>query len=178
VVAATLEHTDPVHKVTVVPRGRSMGVTHQMPERDRYLWRREELADQLALMLGGRAAEALVFDTATSGAGDDLQRATRLARRMVERWGMSPSLGPLTSTSSEEVFLGEQITRSREHSEATARAIDDEVRRILDEAVRRATDTLRAHRAALDHVAERLLEEEEIPGKVVLDAIDAGASPA
>ena len=166
---AILPTADPVHKVTIVPRGRSMGATHQLPERERYVWRRDELLDRITLMLGGRAAEKLVFDTVTSGAEDDLQRATRLARRMVLRWGMSPSLGAFSAGSEEQqVFLGEQIGRQRDHSEATARAADEEVRRILDEAGERARTTLEENREGLDRLAQLLVEKEEITGEDVL----------
>ncbi len=170
VVAAALPNTDPVHKVTIIPRGRAMGSTHQLPEKERYLWRREDLLDRLAMTLGGRAAEALVFDSFTSGAEDDLEKATKLARQMVLRWGMSPELGPFASGGpQEQVFLGEEIARQRDHSEETAREADQAVRRILDGAWERATETLEAHRHALDGVAELLLEREEITGREVED---------
>jgi cell division protease FtsH len=172
VLGAVLPTSDPVHKVTIVPRGRSMGATHQLPERERYVWRRDELLDRITLMLGGRAAEELVFGTVTSGAEDDLQRATRLARRMVLRWGMSPSLGAFSAGSEEQqVFLGEQIGRPRDHSEATARAADTEVRRILDEAGNRARATLEDNREGLDRLAALLVEKEEITGEDVLRAL-------
>jgi cell division protease FtsH len=172
VVAAALENTDPVHKVTIIPRGRAMGSTHQLPERDRYLWRREELQDRLAMTLGGRAAEALVFDSATSGAEDDLERATKLARQMVLHWGMSAQIGPFASGGREEqVFLGEQITQRRDYSEETAQEVDQEVRRILKEAATRARETLEAHREALDRVADLLLEKEEITGAEVMQLL-------
>ncbi len=168
IVAAVLPSTDPVHKVTIIPRGRAMGATHQLPTRERYLWRREDLLDQLAVMLGGRAAENLVFDTSTSGAEDDLQRATKLARTMVLRWGMSPALGPFASGASEErVFLGEELTRQRDHSEETAREVDQEVRRILTDASDRAREALETHRDALDRMAQLLLEKEEVSGAEV-----------
>ncbi|MDZ7780740.1 MAG: ATP-dependent zinc metalloprotease FtsH [Gemmatimonadota bacterium] len=171
IVAATLPNTDPVHKVTIVPRGRAMGTTHQLPERERYIWRREDLLDQLALLLGGRAAEDLVFGTVTSGAEDDLQRATETARRMVSRWGMSDSLGPFSSGGPEEVFIGQQLARGRDHSEATARAVDGEVRRILDDAANRARETLEQHRDALEQVVALLLEKEEVSGDEVAEAL-------
>jgi len=174
VVAAALPHTDPVHKVTIVPRGRAMGSTHQLPERERYLWRREDLMDRIAMTLGGRAAEGLVFGTATSGAEDDLEKATKLARTMVLRWGMSPDLGPFASGAREEqVFLGEEIARRRDYSEETAREVDREVRRILREASHRARETLESSRDALDRVADLLLEKEEITGKEVEQLLEA-----
>lgn len=174
VVAAALPHTDPVHKVTIVPRGRAMGSTHQLPERERYLWRREDLLDRIAMTLGGRAAEGLVFGTATSGAEDDLEKATKLARTMVLRWGMSPDLGPFASGAREErVFLGEEIARRRDYSEETAREVDQEVRRIPREASHRARETLESSRDALDRVADLLLEKEEITGNEVEQLLEA-----
>ena len=173
VVGAVLPNTDPVHKVTIVPRGRAMGSTHQLPERERYLWRRDDLLDRMAMTLGGRAAEELVFGTATSGAEDDLERATKLARTMVLRWGMSKGLGLFASGAREEqVFLGEEIARQRDHSEQTAREVDQEVRRILEEASDRARETLETHREALDRVAELLLEKEEITGQEVEELLE------
>jgi cell division protease FtsH len=171
--AATLPSADPVHKVTIIPRGRSMGSTHQRPERDRFLWRRDELLDHLAMVLGGRAAEELVFDTLTSGAEDDLHRATRLARRMVLRWGMSPALGPFSvGSQDEQVFLGEQIGRAPDHSEATAETADAEVRRLLEAAASKAVATLNEHRDVLDAVADALLEREEITGAEVVELLE------
>ncbi len=164
-VAATLPHADPIHKVTIVPRGRSMGATHQLPEDERYIHEQEHMLDRLAVMLGGRAAEQVVFDTLTSGAEDDLQQATRLARKMVLSWGMSERLGPMASGSRrEQVFLGEEIAQRRDYSEETAREVDEEVKAIIDEAHRRATDVLRERRDTLDRIAEVLKEEEEITG--------------
>jgi cell division protease FtsH len=173
-VGAALPHSDPVHKVTIVPRGRAMGSTHQLPERERYLWRREELLDRLAMTLAGRAAEELIFGTATSGAEDDLEKATKLARTMVLRWGMSPELGLFASGAREEqVFLGEEISRQKDHSEETAREVDREVRRILGEAYDRARETLETHGKALERVMELLLEKEEITGQEVEELLEA-----
>ena len=169
IVAAVLPHADPIHKVTIVPRGRAMGVTQQLPERDRYVYRREYMLDRLAVMMGGRAAEQLIFDTATSGAENDLKQATQLARRMVLDWGMSPKLNHIAlGGRSEQVFLGQEIAQRREYSEATAREVDQEIQAILDEAYERAASTLRERREALASLVEILLEEEEIPGKRVL----------
>ena len=174
VVAAALPNTDPVHKVTIIPRGRAMGSTHQLPEKERYLWKKSDLLDRLALTLGGRAAESLVFDTATSGAEDDLEKATQLARRMVLRWGMSEGLGLFASEAREgQVFLGEEIARQKDFSEETARQADEEVRKILDQAWSLARETLERHRKALDEVAEMLLEKEEITGQEVLGVLDS-----
>lgn len=174
-VAAALPQADPVHKVTIVPRGRAMGSTHQLPERERYLWKKEDLMDRLAMVLGGRAAESLVFDTATSGAEDDLEKATQLARRMVLRWGMSPGFGLFSSEARKgQVFLGEEMAKPREYSEETARKADGEVREILEQAWSRARTTLQSNREALDRVADLLLEKEEITGQEVMEILESG----
>jgi len=172
VLAAVLPHADPIHKVTIVPRGRAMGVTQQLPERDRYVYRREYMLDRLAVMMGGRASEHLVLNTKTSGAEQDLRQATNLARKMVLSWGMSEKLGQLAfGGRQEQVFLGEEIAQRREYSEQTAREVDEEIRAILDRAYRLATDTLKEHRDALDRLAKALREKEEIPGDEVLEII-------
>jgi cell division protease FtsH len=179
VVAAVLPDADPIHKVTIVPRGRAMGVTQQLPERDKYLYRREYILDRLAVMMGGRAAEDLVMNTATSGAEQDLKQATHLARKMVLDWGMSERFKDVSlGGARENVFLGEQIARGREYSDATARDVDEEVQKILDEAYERATDALREHRAGLDRLAAELQEKEELRSDRVLALLELdGSSP-
>ena len=168
IVAAMLPHADPIHKVTIVPRGRAMGATQQLPERDRYVYRRAYMLDRLAVMMGGRAAEHLVFETATSGAENDLKQATQLARRMVLDWGMSPQLSHIAlGGRSDQVFLGQEIAQRRDYSETTAREVDEEIKAILDEAYEKATGVLQEHREVLDRLVETLLEEEEIPGERV-----------
>lgn len=175
-VAAILPNADPVHKVTIVPRGRAMGVTQQLPEREKYVYPREYLLDRLAVMMGGRAAEQLKFQTATSGAENDLKQATQLARKMVLDWGMSNLLQHVALGSErKEVFLGEEIGHHREYSETTAREVDQEVKGILEEAYQRAARTLQEHRRQLDDLAELLLEKEEVSGEAVLELI--GVSP-
>jgi len=165
VVAVTLPNADPIHKVTIIPRGRAMGVTQQLPEREKYIYEQEYMLDRMAVMLGGRAAEELVFGTATSGAEDDLKHATDLARKMVLDWGMSEELGPMASGGQrQQVFLGEEIAQRPKYSEATARQVDEEVQRILEESYQRASQMLQENRAGLDRVAEQLLEREEILG--------------
>jgi cell division protease FtsH len=172
-VAALLPHADPIHKVTIVPRGRAMGVTQQLPERDKYVYRREYMLDRLAVMMGGRAAESLVLNTATSGAENDLKQATQLARKMVLDWGMSEELGYVAFGSDRnQVFLGEELTQRREYSETTARQVDKETRAILNEAYKRAYTTLEEHREALNRIADALLEHEEIPGSRILELIN------
>jgi cell division protease FtsH len=168
-----LPHADPIHKVTIVPRGQAMGVTQQLPERERYVYRREYMLDRLAVMMGGRASENLVLDTFTSGAENDLKQATQLARKMVLDWGMSERLGHMAlGGRREQVFLGEEIAQRREYSERTAREIDEEIKAILDQAYGRATETLKAHREGLERLADALLEKEEIPGERVTELID------
>lgn len=167
-VAAVLPHSDPIHKVTIVPRGKAMGVTQQLPEKEKYLYNREYLLDRLAVVMGGRAAETLVFDTSTSGAQNDLQQVAKLSRKMVTEWGMSKKFGHISFGGSEqEVFLGRDMSRQREYSDSTAREIDEEVKLISEEAFNRALQTLKDHREVLDQVAEKLLEKEEIPGEIV-----------
>lgn len=181
VVAAVLPHADPIHKVTIVPRGRSMGVTQQLPEHDRYVYPRDYMLDRLAVMMGGRAAEQIVLNTMTSGAENDLKHATQLARKMVLDWGMSEKLGHMALGSQrQQVFLGEEIAHRREYSETTAREVDQEVRDIVSEAYQRARETLATHRQELDAVAEALLEHEDISGDEVLRLVghDAGEGSA
>jgi len=172
VLASVLPHADPLHKVTIVPRGKAMGVTQQLPERDKYLYRREYIVDRLAVMMGGRAAEDLVMGTSTSGAEQDLKQATQLARKMVLDWGMSDRFKDISfGGRSENVFLGEQIAQQREYSEQTAREVDEEVQKILSDAYGRAIGTLGEHRDGLDRLAKELLEHEEIRGERVLEIL-------
>ncbi|HKY59880.1 MAG TPA: ATP-dependent zinc metalloprotease FtsH [Gemmatimonadota bacterium] len=152
---------DPVHKVTIIPRGRALGVTHFLPVDERHIYTREWCEDQLTALLGGRAAEVLVLKATTTGAGDDLQRATDLARRMVTKWGMSEILGPLTyGDEPEQIFLGREIATHRDYSEETARVIDQEVKSIVARAFDRALEILTDNEDALHRLAESLLERE------------------
>ncbi|HJR52557.1 MAG TPA: ATP-dependent zinc metalloprotease FtsH [Gemmatimonadota bacterium] len=152
---------DPVHKVTIIPRGRALGVTHFLPVDERHIYTREWCEDQLSALLGGRAAEILVLGESTTGAGDDLNRATELARRMVTKWGMSEVLGPLTyGDEQEQVFLGREIAQHRDYSEETARLIDSEVKKIVYQAFDRASSILKENEAALHRLAAGLLERE------------------
>jgi cell division protease FtsH len=172
VVTVVLPNTDPIHKVTIVPRGRAMGVTQQLPKGDRYIYSREYMLDRLAVMMGGRVAEQMVLDTATSGAENDLKQATQLARKMVLDWGMSERLGHVAlGRQRQHVFLGEEIAQRREYSEQTAREVDQEVKTILDKSYERAFNTLQAHWAALDRVADALLQNEEIPGQRAVELV-------
>ncbi len=159
-----LPEVDPVHKVTVIPRGRALGVTQLMPDEDRYNIGEKRLHSQLAFMLGGRAAEKLVFNEFSAGAEDDLKRATQIARRMVTRWGMSEAIGPVAFRDSEEhPFLGKEMASDqREYSDDTARVIDAEVQRFLIQANDRAMQILTEHRDKLDALTKSLVEKESL----------------
>jgi cell division protease FtsH len=158
-----LPHCDPVHKVTIVSRGMALGYTMSLPEEDRTLYLKSKFEDDLAGLLGGRVAEELVFEDVTTGASNDLERVTRLARDMVTRYGMSEVLGPVTFGEREEmIFLGREIGEHVNYSEDIAQAIDDEVKRIVLKAHRRATQALRENIDKLHAVAKRLIEVETI----------------
>ncbi len=175
IVAAVLPHSDPVHKVTIVPRGKAMGVTQQLPEREQYIYRREYMLDRLAVMMGGRAAEDIVYNTATSGAENDLKQSTKLTRKMVLDWGMSDAFQNIgLGGQREEVFLGEQMGNMREYSDETAREVDKAVQRILENAYKRAVDTLKEHRHAFDKLAAMLVEHEVVFGEEVLKLFQNG----
>jgi cell division protease FtsH len=174
IVAAVLPHADPVHKVTIVPRGHAMGVTQQMPRQDRYIYPKEYMMDRLSVMMGGRASEQLVLGTETSGAADDLTQATRLARKMVLEWGMGEKFKHMAlGGQSDQVFLGQEITQRRDYSEATAREADEEIKNILQQAYQRAFETLETYRDPLDRLAEMLIEDEELPGEKVVEIIES-----
>ncbi|MFP8487693.1 ATP-dependent zinc metalloprotease FtsH [Gracilimonas sp. Q87] len=167
-VAAILPHSDPIHKVTIIPRGKAMGATQQLPEKEKYLYNREYLLDRLAVIMGGRAAEDLIFETSTSGAQDDLKQVAKLSRKMVLEWGMSEKYKHISfGSAEEEVFLGRDMSRQREYSDSTARDIDEEVQKISREAFERAFSTIKENRDVLEKVAELLLDKEEIPGEEV-----------
>jgi len=164
-VARLTPGTDPVHKVTIIPRGMALGVTQQVPVDDRHTWSKEYIFNRLAIMFGGRAAEELVIGHMTTGAGDDIEKATELARRMVCEWGMSEQLGPMTFGKKEEqIFLGRDFTQTKDYSEKTALEIDAEIRRIIMEAYERANELLCANLEVLHKMAEVLLEKEVLEG--------------
>ncbi len=161
-----------VHKVTIVPRGRSLGSTHIIPSEDRVSTSENELRDQLVVLLAGRAAEKLVYDEITVGAENDLERATSMARRMVTHWGMSPRLGPVSyKTSDDDPFLGREIHQQRQFSEHTQETIDDEVSKILNTASSRALELLGEKREQLEQLKDALLDREEISEKEIEDLI-------
>jgi len=179
---------DPLHKVTIIPRGRALGVTMNLPERDRYGFKKTEITAKLAMMFGGRVAEELIYgrENVTTGAGNDIQQATNLARSMVTEWGMSEKLGPLRyNENQDEIFLGHSVARSQHISEATAQMIDEEIRRIVDDAEATARKVLEEHMEDLHAVAKSLLEYETLSGDEVqkilrgepIDRGEAGDTP-
>ncbi|MFO7717515.1 MAG: ATP-dependent zinc metalloprotease FtsH [Thermodesulfobacteriota bacterium] len=162
-VARLLPGTDPVHKVSIIPRGRALGVTMQLPEDDRHNYSRVFLENTLAVLLGGRVAEELVLDQITTGAGNDLERGTKMARKMVCEWGMSEAIGPLgLNDNGDQVFLGRELVQHKHYSEDTARLIDSEIKRIISEAYEKARRLLKDNSTTLQHLAEALLERETL----------------
>ena len=178
VCASVLPTADPLHKVTIIPSGMALGVTMQLPEEDRHIYRTDYILDRLVVMFGGRTAEELVFGIGSTGAADDLMRATALARSMVREWGMSEEIGPMAWGSQNQVFLGEDMLQTRDYSHDTARVIDKEIERILREQQDRCRDTLTEHRRGLDLVARALLEHETISGEEVERLIAASRQDA
>jgi len=165
-VATKTQGADPVHKVSIIPRGRALGMTMQLPIDEKHGYTRKYIEGRLSIMMGGRAAERLIFNELTTGAGNDLEQATKIARKMVCEWGMSDMLGPLTyGKSSQEVFLGRDFQSQRDYSEVTARIIDEEVSRIVRKAQKKAEDMLKHNTAFLHRLAEELLKHETIDGK-------------
>jgi cell division protease FtsH len=170
-VAAMLPDADPIHKVTIIPRGRALGVTMQLPMEDKYSHTKEYLEATITVMMGGRIAEERFLGHMTTGAGNDIEKATDLARRMVCEWGMSEKLGPMTfGKKEEEIFLGRDFTQKVDYSESTAIEIDAEVRRIIQDSYYKAKDLLKTNLRLLHKVAESLLEKEVLDGSEI-DAI-------
>ena len=170
-VAKLLPGTDPIHKVTIIPRGMALGLTQQLPMDEKHTYPRDYLLNNLVILFGGRVAEELVLEHMTTGAGNDIEKATDLARRMVCEWGMSEKLGPMTfGKKEEEIFLGRDFTQKVDYSENTAIEIDAEVRRIIQESYHRAKDLLKTNLGLLHKVAETLLEKEVLDGSEI-DAI-------
>src|SRR5687768_14058704 len=177
IVARLLPKTDPVHKVTVIPRGRALGVTMQLPETDRYSQDRDRLLNMIAVLFGGRIAEELFMNQMTTGASNDFERATEIARRMVTQWGMSDELGPMVYGENEgEVFLGRSITTHKNVSEATLQKVDAEIRRIVDEQYRIARKLLEDNRDKVEAMAKALLEFETLDADQIGD-IMSGKPP-
>ncbi|MFM8853525.1 MAG: ATP-dependent zinc metalloprotease FtsH, partial [Acidimicrobiaceae bacterium] len=174
VLATVLPHSDPLHKVTILPRGMALGVTWTLPE-ERHTYSRDYFKDMICKAMGGRVAEMIVFGHLNSGAANDLEQATSIARRMVREWGMSDAVGPMAWSSQQQVFLGEDLmTNGREYSDETARMIDSEIGLILREQEARAKVLLEKNRAGLDLVAQTLLEQETIDGATVARLVQEG----
>ena len=162
-VAKIVPNADPIHKVTIIPRGMALGLTQQLPEDDKYINSRDYLIDQVTVLFGGRGAEELVFNQITTGAGNDIERATELARRMVCEWGMSNQLGPLSFGKREElIFLGREVAQQQDYSESTAVDIDREVKKIVTESYERARNVLKDNLDTLHRLASTLLERESL----------------
>ncbi len=167
-VAVLLPDADPIHKVTIIPRGMALGLTQQLPTDEKHNYSRDYLNTQIAILLGGRIAEEVTMNSLTTGAGNDLERATELARRMVCEWGMSDAMGPLTFGKKEEqIFLGREIAQHQDYSEDTAFKIDHEVKRFVTEAYRRSHELLSEHKEALVRMADALLAREVLDGEQV-----------
>jgi cell division protease FtsH len=173
VVARMLPKTDPVHKVTIIPRGRALGVTMQLPEGDRYSMDKERLLSTIAVLFGGRIAEEVFMHQMTTGASNDFERATAIARDIVTRYGMTTELGPMVYAENEgEVFLGRSVTKTTHMSEATMQKVDAEIRKIIDEQYQRARAILEGNRDKVDSMAKALLEWETIDADQINDIID------
>ena len=177
VVAHVLPKTDPVHQITIIPRGRAGGFTMILPKEDKYYGTREEMREQIIHLLGGRVAEKLTLDDISTGASNDIQRATDIAREMVTKYGFSDKLGPVNYSNSDEVFLGSQITSTKAYSEETANEIDEEVKRIVEEAYDAAMTILEEHREQLTAVAQGLLAIETLDGDQFVALFDGSMTP-
>jgi cell division protease FtsH len=173
-VAKMIPETDPIHKVTIIPRGRALGITQQLPIDEKHTYPKDYLLNNITIMMGGRAAEELVLNRQTTGAGNDIERATEIARKMVCEWGMSENLGPLTFGKKEEqIFLGREFAQHRDYSEETARLIDNEIRTIVTHSYEKAKDILQRNMAALHQLANSLLEKEVLDSRQI-DSIIKG----
>jgi len=180
-VAKMLPGTDPIHKVTIIPRGRALGVTQQLPAEDKHNYSKEYLLNDIAILYGGRIAEEIVFGLpeVTTGAMNDIERATELARKMVCEWGMSERMGPLQFGKREEmIFLGREIAQHQDYSEQTAMEIDREVRRFIMENYERAKEIVQGHQEKLHRLAEALLEREVLDGQEIDRLVSGAGSPA
>jgi cell division protease FtsH len=178
-VAYNMPCADPLHKVTIIPRGRALGVTQQLPVDDRHTYSRDYLETTIAVLMGGRVAEELKLNRLTTGAGNDFERATEMARKMVCEWGMSDKMGPLTFGKQEEqIFLGREIAQHRDYSEATAVEIDHEVKRIVLEGYNKARRLMEEHDEALGRLAEALLEREVLDLEEIAALVEGRALPA
>ncbi len=167
-VARMIPGTDPIHKVTIIPRGRALGITQQLPIDEKHTYPKGYLLNNIAVMMGGRVAEELVLNSQTTGAGNDIERSTDIARKMVCEWGMSENLGPLSYGQQEEqIFLGREFAQHRDYSEETARRIDNEIRSIVNQAYERAKEIVQTNIAILHKLADSLLEKEVLDGNQI-----------
>jgi cell division protease FtsH len=179
-VAINVKMADPVHKATIVPRGRALGMVMQLPEGDRYSMNYQQMVDRIAIMAGGRVAEELIFgkDHITSGASSDIQQATKLARAMVTRWGFSEKLGTVAyGENQEEVFLGHSVSRTQNISEETARIIDEEVKRLVTQGWDEARKILTTKADDHEKLSQALLEYETLSGDEIRDLLEKGLAP-
>jgi cell division protease FtsH len=167
-VAKMIPGTDPIHKVTIIPRGRALGITQQLPIDEKHTYPKDYLLNNIAIMMGGRVAEELVLNSQTTGAGNDIERCTEIARKMVCEWGMSENLGPLAYGKKEEqIFLGREFAQHRDYSEETARLIDNEVRSIVNRGYERAKEIIQTNMAVVHKLANTLLEKEVLDGNQI-----------
>ena len=174
-VAKMIPGTDPIHKVTIIPRGRALGITQQLPIDEKHTYPKDYLLNNISVMMGGRAAEELVLNSQTTGAGNDIERSTEIARKMVCEWGMSEKLGPLSfGKKEEEIFLGREFAKHRDYSEETARVIDDEVKTIVTQGYEKAKEIINANVAILHKLANTLLEKEVLDGNQIETIIKGG----
>jgi cell division protease FtsH len=173
-VARLLPGTDPIHKVTIIPRGRALGLTQQLPMDEKHTYPKEHLLNNIAILMGGRAAEKIVLNTETTGAGNDIERASEMARKMVCDFGMSEELGPLSfGKQDEQIFLGRELSQHRDYGEETAKKIDEEVRRIVMEAYNQTTQLIKDNLDTMHNMASALLEKETLNSQDI-DEIMAG----
>jgi len=177
-VAKMIPGTDPIHKVTIIPRGRALGLTQQLPIDEKHTYPKDYLLNNITVMMGGRAAEELVLNRQTTGAGNDIERCTEIARKMVCEWGMSEKLGPLAFGQKEEhIFLGREFAQHRDYSEETARLIDEEIRSIVTQSYEEAKEILQKNMTTLHQLANTLLEKEVLDGHQI-EAIIKGEAVA
>jgi cell division protease FtsH len=171
-VSVFTEKSDPIHKVTIIPRGASLGLTQQLPLDDKRTYSRKYLEAKLTVLLGGRAAEELKFKTVTTGAGNDLQNASEIARKMICEWGMSHSLGAVTlERDTDGIFLGKRLAKERDYSEETARQVDLEIRQFVEKAHNTAKNIVKKNKAKLDKIAKALLDREVLTGDEVREIV-------
>lgn len=164
-VSKMIPGTDPIHKVTIIPRGRALGLTQRLPIDEKHIYPKDYLLNNIAVLMGGRAAEELVLDIQTTGSREDIEQSTELARKMVCEWGMSDKMGPLAFGKKEEqIFLGREFARHKDYSERTAQDIDEEIKRIVEESYERAKKVLQENTDTLHNLANSLLEKEALDG--------------